>query len=72
VHDDEVVELRSLRERYRRQLEHYRAFPGIECPPPVQDPAKAVALEAAWRAVQGAYHVWRDAYERWDDLRKGA
>ena len=71
VHEDELVELRSLRERYARQLEHYQEIPGGEHPPPVRDPGQAAALEDAWRVCQAAYCVWRGTYDRWEALRRG-
>ena len=69
----DLVELRSLRDRYRRQIEYYRDIPGGECPPAVDgDAAQAAALETAWQACQGAYRAWQAAYERWEALRTGA
>ena len=69
-HEGELVELRSLRERYLRQIEHYRAGPVSAALAPAADPARAAALEAAWRATQAAYGVWRDTYERWEAMRQ--
>ena len=70
MHEDELVELRSLRERYLRQIELYQEGPVSAALAPGPDPALAAALEAAWRATQAAYSVWRDTYEKWDALRK--
>ncbi|SRR6266545_7360319 len=67
----EVAALVAMRDRYRRQLEAYRAIPGSDTPPGVEgDAARQAAVEAAWQACREAYAAWQAAFETWEALRQ--
>jgi hypothetical protein len=67
----QVAELERERQRLARWLVSVSAPTGADAGPPVADPTRQQALDAAWRTCQEAYRRWCEAYEAWRALRSG-